>query len=92
MGRAGFLWYACSDYPSRNSPQPRRHWSVPATAERQLTPVTSRLTSRETLAAARFFISQLAADISAKNPESSAFVDTIVVNEWAKSPAASQLV
>jgi len=40
----------------------------------------------------RSFISQLAADISAKNPESSALVETITVNECAKRPAASQPV
>ena len=38
------------------------------------------------------FMSQLAADISAKNPESSAFVETITVKEWAKRPTASQPV
>ena len=38
------------------------------------------------------FMSQLAADISAKNPESSALVDTITVKEWAKRPTASHPV
>ena len=38
----------------------------------------------------RSFISQLAADISAKKPDSSALVETITVNECANNPAPSQ--